>query len=83
MLLAISAYFRLVDNEEWDEIYNQDCRYFTELNSRDTYIEYLKSIYTGRKTSDMKYSFTDTDGVDGVYEFLDLVFLGTQEYAVV
>ncbi|MBR2845418.1 MAG: hypothetical protein IKF00_09440 [Solobacterium sp.] len=64
---AISAYFRLVDNEEWDEIYNQDCRHFTELNSRETYIEYLKSIYTGRKTSEMKYSFTDTDGISEYY----------------
>ena len=32
---------------------------------------------------DFRVRFTDTDGVDGVYEFLDLVFLGTQEYAVV
>ena len=32
---------------------------------------------------DFRVTFTDTDGCKGTYEFLDLVFLGAQEYAVV
>ncbi len=65
---AIQAYFRKIDDEEWDELYYDDIEHFTELNSREAYTEYLKSVYSDRDTSEMKYSFTYTDGVSEYYD---------------
>ncbi len=64
---AIRSYLKLVEEENWDKLYDIDIRYFTELNTREAYTEYLRSIYSGKKIEDMRYSFDSSDGLSEYY----------------
>lgn len=68
---AMNSYMKLVSEQKWDEIYSIDTEYFTELNSKDSYISYLKNLYSDATLTNLSYTRTSSDDTTG-NEFYDV-----------
>ncbi len=54
---AMTQYIDNVCNQRWDRVYHDDTRYFTELNSKETIIAYLRGIYADKNASGIVFSY--------------------------
>ncbi|MCH4208258.1 MAG: hypothetical protein LKF50_08165 [Solobacterium sp.] len=68
---AVRSYLKQITNGEWDAIYEEDCTYFIELNSKDKYISWLQQKYDALTISELTYSFTDADDLSQYYTLYD------------
>ena len=69
---AMTEYMKLVNNKEWDKIYDEDIQYFAELNGRDAYTTYLESTYGGGDMKDATFTKSGMDASGSVFYDVDL-----------
>ena len=65
---ALSQYVRDVTDRNWDKVYYEDSRYFTELNSKESVIDFLLYVYGDKKPGGMTFSWMETNGDKQYYD---------------
>lgn len=69
---AISNYFELVGNHDWDTLYEMDTNNFVELNSKDAIATYLFGLYGGKNHWGFTTSYTwSSDTSDFFYVYYE------------
>lgn len=65
---AMTRYMEKVGNKEWHEIYQENVKYFTELNDENTYTRYLIWLYGDSNVSGMTFSYAGGDANHMYYD---------------
>ncbi len=65
---AMLAYLNDIQERNWDKIYREDTRYFSELNSKETIIAYLTYLYGDKNTSGIVFSYAGGDDTNAWYD---------------
>ncbi len=73
---AMTRYLQDVDQRRWDEIYNIDSKYFTELNTKENLITYLLYVYGETKASG--FTFTLASIGDNDWRYYDAYYRQTK-----
>lgn len=65
---AMTRYMEKVGNHEWHEIYEENVKYFKEMNDENTYTRYLIWLYSDSNVSGMTFSYAGGDEVNKYYD---------------
>ena len=65
---ALTQYVKDVTDRNWDKVYYDDSRYFTELNTKENVIDFLFYVYGDKKPGGMTFSWMDSDGTNEYYD---------------
>lgn len=64
---AIRGYLKKIGHQKYASLYEDNLKYFTELNSKEKYIGYLEKVYGDKKVSNLTYSFSSSDDFSQYY----------------
>lgn len=67
---ALEHYASLVANKEFEEIYDESLKVYSQYNQKDAYIEYLSNFYEGKNLSNA--AFTKKNYTSGDYLYYDM-----------
>ena len=65
---AMTRYMEKVGKKQWHEIYEENAKYFVEMNDEDTYTRYLIWLYGDRNVSGMTFSYAGGDANNMYYD---------------
>ena len=65
---ALTQYVKDVTDRNWDKVYYDDQRYFTELNTKESVIDFLLYVYGDKKPGGMTFSWRETSGNTQYYD---------------
>ncbi len=77
---ALTQYVKDVTDRNWDKVYYDDQRYFTELNTKESVIDFLLYVYGDKKPGGMTFSWRETAGNTQYYDvYYRQSYIGTLE----
>ena len=65
---ALTQYVKDVTDRKWDKVYYDDQRYFTELNTKESVVDFLFYVYGDKKPGGMTFSWRETSGNTQYYD---------------
>ena len=65
---ALTQYVKDVTDRNWDKVYYEDSRYFTELNTKQSVIDFLLYVYGDKKPGGMTFTWMETNGNTQYYD---------------
>ena len=70
---AMTNYMYAVQDRKWDQIYEEDKTYFTELNSKESVASYLLTQYANVKAGGVTFAWVETNTDTGM-RYYDVYF---------